>query len=192
MITRIAMRQRIAVEVGVTILIAGILFGMPLLLRKDMHDAISELRRKEALLQLHEYYALHAPSLQTSLPKARSLFTEFDKALLPSENIRDFTDIIQSHATRNNVITTLTTSDPLPTKYSWNEGKLMSIRVELEVAGSPHSVQAYLGDIERLPYFFNFETYKESRTIDSSTSTSITVEGMLWTKPTQQITKHSQ
>ncbi len=110
-------------------------------------------------------------------------------SLPPTEDIREFLGVLNTYATKNNVEVNISVGGAQIDSAKYEDIALRTIPITLSVNGQTQNIRSYVGEIEKLPYFWTIISYDEKALDQVAKQRIAVINTKLWTKPEQLLTR---
>jgi hypothetical protein len=146
----------------------------------------------------NDLYGLHLIHKETydilneQLRAIRSIHAQINQALPPTEDIRDFLNILDTYAKKHGVITSINVGTAVVSDIKDGDVALQTIAMSIDINGEVNAVRGYIAELEHLPYFFTITNIDEKRDLAQAAFRHTVIAGTLWTKPQQALTQRQQ
>jgi hypothetical protein len=110
-------------------------------------------------------------------------------ALPPTEDSREFTELLNTFGKKHSLDIQTNVGDSQLETITYSNIPLRTLPITINVIGTLENIRNFIGDIEKVPYFFSIVSIDERGKDTTTQQRTTTIQSKLWTKPDQIITR---
>lgn len=176
-------------ELRVIVLVIAIAFFVIYQIRGQITDVNDNIYTANELSTLREFYKDTYENMYKQLGNITDAKRIITSALPPTEDLREFLGVLNTFGAKHSVDIQTNIGETKLDSITYEDIPLRTVGITINLRGSIKNVRDYIADIEKLSYFFTIISIDERSSDATATQRSTTVQGKLWTKPEQMLTR---
>lgn len=185
-------RLRILRELAIILAVILSTYIIDIQLRSRIEQIDNTIISQNSIYGLEQYHKETFDLLNQHLRNIHEIRDEINRALPPTEDIREFLKILDTYAQKHGVAMNLSVGTAVVSPIRQDDVSLQTIAIDISVGGEVNAIRAYIGELEHLPYFFTINTIDEKRDPAKPAFRQTVISGTLWTRPEQTLTQRQQ